>query len=51
MGASVAGSAGGFFWTAYAWAGVAAFLLVLLVVAFAIAQASLNHENTKNTIS
>ena len=38
MGASVAGSVGGFFWTAYAWPGVAAFLGVLLLVAFAIAR-------------
>ena len=39
MGASLAGSVGGFFWTAYAWPGVAAFLVVLLVVAFAVARA------------
>ena len=37
MGASTAGTAGGFFWTAYAWNGVAAFLVVLLVVAFVLA--------------
>ena len=37
MGASTAGTAGGFFWTAYAWDGVAAFLAILLAVAFALA--------------
>jgi YNFM family putative membrane transporter len=37
MGASTAGTVGGFFWTAYAWNGVAAFLAVILVVALAIA--------------
>ncbi len=44
MGASIAGSVGGFFWTAYAWRGVAAFLVVLLLIAFGIAQASLTRE-------
>ena len=37
MGASTAGTAGGFFWTAYAWDGVAAFLAILLAVAFGLA--------------
>jgi YNFM family putative membrane transporter len=37
MGASTAGTIGGFFWTAYAWDGVAAFLAMLLVVAFGLA--------------
>jgi YNFM family putative membrane transporter len=37
MGASTAGTIGGFFWTAYAWNGVAAFLAILLVVAFVLA--------------
>ncbi len=44
MGASVAGSVGGFFWTAYAWRGVAAFLGVLLLVAFGIARAALGED-------
>jgi len=38
MGASIAGSVGGFFWSAYAWRGVAAFLIVLLIVAFTLAR-------------
>ena len=37
MGASTAGTVGGFFWTAYAWDGVAAFLAILLAVAFGLA--------------
>ena len=37
MGASTAGTVGGFFWTAYGWNGVAAFLAVLLTIAFALA--------------
>jgi len=37
MGASTAGTIGGFFWTAYAWNGVAAFLALMLAVAFALA--------------
>jgi YNFM family putative membrane transporter len=37
MGASTAGTIGGFFWTAYAWNGVAAFLVAMLVVAFFLA--------------
>ena len=41
MGASIAGSVGGFFWSAYAWPGVAAFLVVLLIVAFTLARTSL----------
>ena len=44
MGASVAGSVGGFFWTAYAWPGVAGFLFVLLMVALAVARTSLTRE-------
>jgi len=32
MGASTAGSTGGFFWGAYAWPGVAGFLVVLLLI-------------------
>jgi YNFM family putative membrane transporter len=42
MGASIAGSVGGFFWSAYAWPGVAAFLIALLAVAFALARTFLN---------
>jgi MFS transporter, YNFM family, putative membrane transport protein len=38
MGASIAGSVGGFFWSAYGWWGVAAFLTVLLIVAFTLAR-------------
>ncbi len=41
MGASTAGTVGGFFWTAYAWNGVAAFVFVMLLAAFAIAGAAL----------
>jgi len=41
MGASIAGSVGGFFWSAYAWPGVAAFLVTLLIVAFTLARTSL----------
>ena len=41
MGASIVGSFGGFFWTAYAWSGVAAFLAVLLSVALVIAKTRL----------
>ena len=44
MGASIAGSVGGFFWTAYAWRGVAAFLLALLTIALLIARASLHRD-------
>ncbi|PYR71123.1 MAG: MFS transporter [Acidobacteria bacterium] len=44
MGASTAGTAGGFFWTAYAWSGVAAFLFAMLAAAFAIARAALTRE-------
>ncbi len=47
MGASIAGACGGFFWTAFAWPGVVAFLSVLLFVALAIANTSLNHDDTK----
>jgi YNFM family putative membrane transporter len=42
MGASIAGSVGGFFWSAYAWWGVVAFLTALLVVAFTLARTYLN---------
>jgi YNFM family putative membrane transporter len=42
MGASTAGTIGGFFWTAYAWNGVAAFLIVLLAAALLIAKRSLH---------
>jgi len=42
MGASIAGSVGGFFWGAYAWPGVAVFLVVLLIVAFTLARTSLS---------
>lgn len=36
MGSSIAGSVGGFFWTAYGWNGIAAFLVLLLTVALLI---------------
>ncbi len=51
MGASIAGSFGGFFWTAYAWNGVAAFLAVLLVIALVIANTRLHNDvnNSKHT--
>ena len=41
MGASTAGTIGGFFWTAYAWPGVAVFLVAMLLVAFALARRAL----------
>jgi YNFM family putative membrane transporter len=44
MGASIAGSVGGFFWSAYAWLGVAAFLAVLLILAFTLARTYLNSD-------
>ena len=44
MGASTAGTIGGFFWTAYAWNGVAAFLIVLLAAALLIAGRSLQRD-------
>ena len=44
MGASTAGTVGGFFWTAYAWSGVAAFLFAMLAAAFAVASAALTRE-------
>ena len=44
MGASTAGTAGGFFWTAYGWPGVATFLVTMLVVAFVLAMRSLRSE-------
>jgi YNFM family putative membrane transporter len=46
MGASTAGTVGGFFWSAYAWKGVAAFLFAMLFVAFVLATRFLNHEGT-----
>lgn len=42
MGASIAGSVGGFFWSAYGWPGVAAFLFALLLVALTLARTSLS---------
>ena len=47
MGASTAGTIGGFFWSAYAWKGVAAFLFAMLCVAFVLAMRFLDHEGTK----
>ena len=47
MGSSIAGSFGGFFWTAYGWNGVAAFLSVLLIVALVIANTRLNPTPSK----
>ena len=44
MGASIAGTIGGFFWTAYAWNGVAAFLITLLAAALLIATRSLRRD-------
>jgi MFS family permease len=44
MGASIAGSFGGFFWTAFGWTGVAGFLVGLLLVALGIAITSLKTE-------
>jgi YNFM family putative membrane transporter len=44
MGASIAGACGGFFWTAFAWNGVAAFLIVLLLVALGIANTRLRAD-------
>jgi len=44
MGSSIAGSFGGFFWTAHGWNGVAAFLSVLLIVALGIANTRLDHD-------
>jgi MFS transporter, YNFM family, putative membrane transport protein len=44
MGASTAGTVGGFFWTAYAWNGVAAFLVVLLVTALLVARGALQRD-------
>ena len=48
MGASTAGTIGGFFWSAYAWKGVAAFLFAMLFVAFVLAARFLDHEGTKD---
>lgn len=44
MGASTAGTIGGFFWTAYAWTGVAMFLVGMLVAAFGIARFALQRD-------
>ena len=44
MGSSTAGSFGGFFWTAYGWNGVVAFLLVLLAIALGVAFTALKTE-------
>jgi YNFM family putative membrane transporter len=44
MGASTAGTIGGFFWTAYAWNGVAAFVTMLLAAALLIAATSLQRD-------
>jgi YNFM family putative membrane transporter len=44
MGASTAGTVGGFFWTAYAWTGVSAFLALMLVAAFALSLVALKEE-------
>jgi YNFM family putative membrane transporter len=44
MGASTAGTIGGFFWTGYAWRGVAAFLALMLVAAFALSVGVLREE-------
>ena len=44
MGASTAGTIGGFFWSAYAWPGVAAFLILMLTAAFVIARLALTRE-------
>jgi YNFM family putative membrane transporter len=41
MGASIAGSVGGFFWTAYGWTGVAVFLFGLLAIALTLARTNL----------
>jgi YNFM family putative membrane transporter len=42
MGASIAGSIGGFFWTAYAWNGVVGFLVVLLAIALGLTATNLD---------
>jgi YNFM family putative membrane transporter len=44
MGASTAGTVGGFFWTAYAWNGVAVFLGVLLIAALLISRWALQRD-------
>jgi YNFM family putative membrane transporter len=44
MGGSIAGSVGGFFWTAYGWNGVATFLAGLLTVGLGIATTKLRTE-------
>src|ERR1051325_10299324 len=46
MGASTAGTIGGFFWSAYAWTGVAGFLFAMLCVAFVLAMRFLDYEGT-----
>jgi YNFM family putative membrane transporter len=45
MGASIAGSVGGIFWSAYAWMGVATFLIALQVVAFGLTVARLSDKS------
>ena len=44
MGASTAGTVGGFFWTAYGWNGVAEFLIALLVAALVISAWALRDD-------
>jgi len=48
MGASLAGSFGGIFWTAYAWNGVATFLAILLIIALVIANTRLQLDERQN---
>ena len=48
IGASTAGTVGGLFWTAYAWPGVAAFLVAMLLAAFTLALRFLNREVAQN---
>ncbi len=47
MGASTAGTIGGFFWSASAWKGVAAFVFAMLFVALVLAARFLSDEGTK----
>ena len=47
MGASIAGSVGGLFWSSYAWPGVATLLLGLQAVAFTLTVTLLATKNTK----
>jgi YNFM family putative membrane transporter len=44
MGASTAGTVGGFFWAAYSWPGVAMFLVAMLIAAFGIAGTALRGD-------